>query len=75
MVAPGTGGNQIIPIRITAKPAGNDMINCQVANLPTTVLTCEIVPPKDFFPCQLYDWPRAFDHVGQADNGWQGECL
>lgn len=68
MVATGAGGDHIIPICFAAEPAWNDMVDCQVANLATAVLTCEIVPSKDFFPCQLDDWPGAFNHAGQADD-------
>lgn len=75
VVAAGTGGDDIIPIRFAAEPSGDHMVDCQVANLPTAVLTCEIVPPKDFFSCQLDNWPGAFNHTCQTDNGWQGECL
>lgn len=75
MIAAGTGCNNVIPAGFSAKAPGDNVVDGQVTYLPAAILTGVIISTEDFFPRQLGDRPRAFDHVVESDDRWQGESL
>jgi len=75
MVAARTGCDEIVPVRFAAQVARDNVVDRQVVRLPAAVLAGVIIPAEDLLASQFDDGARPFDHLSQADHGWQGKGL